>query len=207
MRVDFAPECAMSDSSTRKNSIQPQDASAADSPSSFHEKLLDSLYDGVYFVDRERKITYWNHGAEQLTGYPRDEAVGRHCFDNFLVHVDGEGCALCFGGCPLAATIADGQRREAEIYLRHKLGHRLPVSVRATPIRDSAGNIVGAVEVFNDISAKKTVERRASELERLAFRDVLTGLPNRRYIELKVEQAIRQYRSSGRGCGWWPAHA
>jgi diguanylate cyclase (GGDEF)-like protein/PAS domain S-box-containing protein len=169
--------------------------------SSFHRKLLDSLYDGVYFADTERKITYWNQGAEQLTGYSYDEAVGRHCFDNFLVHVDEGGSALCFNGCPLAATIADGERREAEIYLRHKLGHRVPVSVRVAPMRDNAGSIIGAVEVFSDISAKKNIERRAGELENLAFRDALTKVPNRLYLELKVGQAMQEVEQLGRVIG------
>src|SRR5690349_4025547 len=57
-------------------------------PASLHEKLLDSLFDGVYFVDLNRTITYWNQGAQDLTGYTPAEAVGRHCFDNFLAHVD-----------------------------------------------------------------------------------------------------------------------
>ncbi len=168
---------------------------------SFHKKLLDSLYDGVYFVDTERKITYWNQGAEQLTGYSSAEAVGRHCFDNFLMHVDEQGRALCFGGCPLAATMADGERREAEIYLRHKLGHRVPVGVRATAIRDNGGRIVGAVEVFSDISAKKKMERRAGEMESLAFRDALTRVPNRLYLELKVGQAMQEVEQLGRVIG------
>lgn len=171
------------------------------SDSSFHKKLLDSLYDGVYFVDTERRITYWNQGAEQLTGYSYSEAVGRNCFDNFLVHVDAEGGALCFGGCPLAATIADGERREAEIYLRHKLGHRVPVCVRVAPIKDDADRIIGAVEVFSDISAKKNIERRAGELENLAFRDALTKVPNRLYLELKVEQAMQEVERLGRIIG------
>jgi PAS domain-containing protein len=83
---------------------------------SFHEKLLDNLYDGVYFVGAERRITYWNKGAEQLTGFPAAEASGRHCFDNFLMHVDGVGCALCLEGCPLGQTLADGEYREAEFF-------------------------------------------------------------------------------------------
>jgi diguanylate cyclase (GGDEF)-like protein/PAS domain S-box-containing protein len=136
-----------------------------------------------------------------LTGYSCNEAVGRHCFDNFLVHVDDEGRALCFGGCPLAATIVDGERREAEIYLRHKLGHRVPVSVRVTPIRDKADRIIGAVEIFTDISAKKTIERRAGELENLAFRDALTKVPNRLYLQLKVEQAMQEVEQLGRIIG------
>jgi diguanylate cyclase (GGDEF)-like protein/PAS domain S-box-containing protein len=168
---------------------------------SFHERLLDSLHDGVYFVDRERKILYWNKGAELLTGYSADEVVGRSCFDNILMHVTAGGCSLCLDGCPLGKTIEDGKRRESEIFLRHKLGHRVPVSVRAAPITDTHGKIVGAVEVFSDISAKKHVERRIGELEDLVFLDPLTGVPNRRYIELKVKQALQEVEHFGRKIG------
>jgi len=166
--------------------------------SSFYEKLLDNLHDGVYFVNRERKITYWNDGAELLTGYAAAEAVGRHCSDNFLGHVDESGRALCAHGCPLGNAMLDGQPRQAEIYLRHKGGHRVPVSVRVLPMRNSEGAVVGAVEVFSDSSEKKQAEKRATELEQLAFRDFLTGLPNRRYLELKVEQALQDHQRLSR---------
>lgn len=191
----------MPDSPVHSQPLAAQETSPTAAASSFHERLLDSLYDGVYFVDRERRITYWNKGAEQLSGYTVSEAVGRHCFDNFLMHVNEEGCALCLDGCPLAATLADGERREAEVYLRHKLGHRVPIYVRVSPIKDGADRVVGAVEVFSDITAKKKIERRAGELETLAFRDALTGVPNRRYIELKVEQAIQEVELFGRHFG------
>jgi len=169
--------------------------------SSFHAKLLESIFDGVYCVDVERKITYWNRGAESLTGYSADEAVRRHCYDNFLGHVDEKGCALCTNGCPLSTTLLDGQRREADVFLRHKLGHRVPVGVRVGPITNRSGQIEGAVEVFNDVSARKQVERRVHELENIAFRDTMTGLPNRRYIELKVKQSLEELQQFGRPFG------
>ena len=169
--------------------------------SSFHAKLLESIFDGVYCVNVERKITYWNRGAESLTGYSADEAVRRHCYDNFLGHVDEKGCALCTNGCPLSTTLLDGQRREADVFLRHKLGHRVPVCVRVAPIANRSGQIEGAVEVFNDVSARKQVERRVHELENIAFRDTMTGLPNRRYIELKVKQSLEELQQFGRRFG------
>ena len=184
------------------HSIQPlQFSDASDDGTAFYKSLVDNLYDGVYFVDLKRTITYWNHGAERLSGYSASEAVGKSCFDNFLMHVDEKGCALCGHGCPLRATISDGQPREAEVYLRHKLGHRVPVSVRAAPIRDNNGRITGAVEVFTDITAKKIIERRAGELEGIAYLDPLTGIYNRRLMELKVQQSLEEVQQFGRGIG------
>jgi diguanylate cyclase (GGDEF)-like protein/PAS domain S-box-containing protein len=168
---------------------------------SFHEQLIDSLYDGVYFVDAQRMITYWNRGAEELTGYAANEAVGKFCFDNFLNHVDDQGCNLCVGGCPLSATLADGKKREAEIYLQHKGGYRVPVSVRVSPIIDSQGAVVGAVEIFTDVSAKKRLERTAVTLGKMAYNDALTGIPNRLYTQLKVKEVIQQTRHFARGIG------
>jgi len=158
---------------------------ADDNPSSFHAKLLECFLDGVYFVDAERKIIYWNQCCEHLTGYSASEAVGRHCYD-FLEHFDEAGTALCTNACPLASTIGDGQQREVEVFLRHKLGHMVPVCVRVAPIMDRSRQIVGAVGVFRDITVKKQVERRVHLLENITFRDSLTCLSSRRYIALKV---------------------
>jgi len=134
---------------------------------SLYKRLLDSLYDGVYFVDRERRITYWNRAAERLTGYAAEEVVGRSCSDNLLVHVDDAGRQLCLCGCPLWATMADHVPREADVHLRHKRGHRVPVSVRAMPITGDDGEVLGAVEVFHDNSAKREAQRRTEQLQQL----------------------------------------
>jgi len=166
--------------------------------SSFYEKVLDSMHDGVYFVNQERKITYWNEGAERLAGYTAREAIGKRCCDDFMGHVDEGGKSLCSDGCPLSGVMRDGQPRIAEFFLRHKSGHRVPVSVRVVPMRNSAGTIVGAAEIFSDSAVKLKFESRISELERMAFRDTLTGLPNRRHIELKVEQGLQEHRRLGR---------
>src|SRR5208283_5333958 len=122
--------------------------------SSIYEKLLDHTHDGVYFVNRDRKITYWNDGAQGLTGYSAREVVGRSCFENFLGHVDESGRSMCVTGCPLSHVMRDGQPRTAEFYLRHSDGRRVPISVRVLPIRNREGKIVGAVEVFGDATEK-----------------------------------------------------
>ena len=149
----------------------------------FHKTIVDNMADGVYFVDPSREITYWNRGAERITGYESGDVVGHRCFENILDHVDAQGNSLCQTACPLAATIRDGQDREASIWLRHADGHRKPVRVRTAPVRDAEGMIVGAVEVFSDESAVLRAEEDAARARRDALTDELTGLPNRRLFD------------------------
>ncbi len=97
--------------------------------------------------------------------------------------------------------MTDGQPREVAVYLRHKAGYRVPISARVLPMRNGAGTIVGAAEVFAERTIKMRAEQRINALENLAFRDSLTNLPNRRYMELKVSQALQDHQQFGRQYG------
>ena len=119
----------------------------------FYKEILNSLQDGIYYLDRDRVITYWNRGAEKITGYPAEHVVGKSCRDNLLNHVNEQGQVLCNTHCPMAATMQDGKPREAYVYFHHAEGHRVPVLMRAVPIRDESGTIVGAVEQINNTAA------------------------------------------------------
>ena len=158
----------------------------------FYKKLIDNLYDGIYFVDRERVITYWNKGAERITGYPASRVVGHSCRDNLLNHVTADGVQLCLNDCPLAATMKDGQAREAEVFLHHANGYRMPVVVRASPIPDEHGNIIGAVETFSNNERVVNARRQLGEVQQIALTDSLTGIGNRRYLENRLEMAIAE---------------
>lgn len=149
-------------------------------------QVIESLHDGLYFVDTNRVITYWNKSAERITGFSSAEVVGRSCFDNILTHVDGDGCSLCLGRCPLAATVADGQDREAQVFLHHKDGHRVPVFVRVSVLKDPLGTVIGGIELFTDLSSILLNNARVQELEKLALLDNLTQLANRHYLEREL---------------------
>ena len=156
--------------------------------------IVDNLYDGLYVVDRDRIITYWNKAAERISGYSAQEVLGKSCSENILTHVDAEGNSLCIEKCPLAESIADGNRREAEIYMHHKDGHRVPVSCRLSVLIDDEGNVIGGVEVFTDISNQKVRESRIKELEKIAMLDNLTQLPNRNYLDKEIERRFEEKR-------------
>jgi diguanylate cyclase (GGDEF)-like protein len=91
------------------------------------------------------------------------------------------------------ATIQDGEPREAEVHLRHADGYRIAVLVRTTPIYDEQNRIIGAVEVFSNNQSLFKMKRRVDELERDVFRDALTGLGNRKLLEIKINTAIQEY--------------
>lgn len=157
-----------------------------------YARIIENLYDGLYFVDRDRKITFWNKGAERISGFSAAEVVGRHCSDNILTHVDAEGNTLCLGACPLAATIGDGMPREATVFLHHKDGHRVPVSLRISALTDDTGAVIGGIELFTDISNQAANELRIRELEKLALLDTLTQLANRRFLEREVRNRLEE---------------
>ncbi len=163
----------------------------------FYQEVLDNLYDGVYFVDRDRCITYWNKGAERITGYTSTEVVGRRCSDNILTHVDAKGNSLCLADCPVAHTMDDGASRSAEVFLHHKDGHRVPVSIRAIPLRNAGGEIEGAVEIFSDNTLQTVMLDRIAQFEKLAYIDPLTGAANRRFTEITLQARIGELERYG----------
>lgn len=161
------------------------------------QDLISHISDGLYLVDTQRKIIYWNKQAEFITGYAGREVVGHACYENILVHVNQEGQCLCRAMCPLASTIKDGIARDAQIYLRHRDGHRVPVWVRTTQLRDASGNIIGGAELFSDLSANSAISNRIKELETLSLIDALTQLANRRYIEMELDGRFAEMRRYG----------
>jgi diguanylate cyclase (GGDEF)-like protein/PAS domain S-box-containing protein len=166
----------------------------------FYQTVLDNVYDGVYLVNRERRIMYWNKGAEQITGFTAQEVTGRHCHDNILTHVDSNGAPLCDSLlCPANKTMADGKSRELELYLQHKQGHRIPVVTRTKRLTNATGEILGTLEIFKDTTELKRNREKVAELERLALLDPLTQIGNRRYADIFLHRCFSDLDRYG-----WP---
>ena len=162
----------------------------------FYRAVLENISDGVYVCDIDRRIVYWSPGAERITGYSAKEVLGSSCADGILVHLDEEGRPLCGEGCPLSASLANDVTREAQVYLHHKQGHRLPVVVRTTAIHNRAGKMEGVVEVFSDNSRLLAALRRVQELSLETETDALTGVGNRKSMEAQLEACVADRRRS-----------
>jgi len=135
--------------------------------------VVDHLPIGVYVVDAARKVTYWNAGAEHITGYLSQEVLGRSCQDNVLIHCDEQGILLCGDACPIVDAMRNGKIVEAVVLTQHRAGHRVPVQVCAVPLRNQSGAIIGAAESFQ-LHAAALAEENKDDFLPL---DARSGLP------------------------------
>ncbi|MCL4215860.1 MAG: PAS domain S-box protein [Candidatus Hydrogenedentes bacterium] len=137
--------------------------------------VLDTIYDGVYIVDRQRRILFWSKGAEELTGFAADEVVGHCCGDGILNHIDADGRLLCKGDCPLLHIFASGESYEKKIYPQRKSGERFPTVTHAAPIRDDKGDIIAAIEVFRDVTREEEHRALQERMNRMMAQRLPTG--------------------------------
>ena len=152
---------------------------------------LESLQTGVCVVDRDRKISYWNGGAERITGYMSQDVIGRFCGDILLIKSHEKKTALCDEHCPLVDAMRDGRARESRVYLHHKAGYAVPVSVRAVPIRDAHGHVIGATESFVERQWASKRLRPDSNLAVGHGLDALTLLPDYPFTESHLVDRLK----------------
>ena len=166
----------------------------------FYKRILDNIQEGVYFVDPDRKITFWSEGAKRISGFNDEEVTGHFCQANILMHVNSRGEPLCGANrCPAVTAMQERREVTEEIFMRHRDGHRVPVISRCTPILDDRGEVVGAVEVFTDNSSRLEEQKRNKELASMALMDDLTEVANRRYAVTRLQGNIAALKRYG-----WP---
>jgi diguanylate cyclase (GGDEF)-like protein/PAS domain S-box-containing protein len=145
---------------------------------------------GLYVVDRERRIRYWNRGAEQITGFLAQNVMGRCCRENILVHCDEHERSLCGEECPLTDAMRDGIPHKAQVFLRHREGHRIPVEVHVIPLRDASGIVVGAAEWFIEHAAVPEFSSQTLVYAACGVLDEETGVPNRDLSESYLREQL-----------------
>ncbi|MGD0938365.1 MAG: sensor domain-containing diguanylate cyclase [Terracidiphilus sp.] len=161
------------------------------------KSLLDHMSDGVCVSDHDRRVLYCNRAATELSGYEAEEIVGKTCRENGHCPIGQDGRSMCEKGCLLQETLDDGAARRTKAFLVHKQGRRIPVSVSIQPIAAADGSIIGVAEIFKDRSQREATRRKVEAMERLAFIDQLTQMPNRRSLEMSLEGALLAYKVTG----------
>ncbi len=134
--------------------------------------ILDSLNDGVYAVDRDRRILYWGESAQHITGWEASDILGKRCSDDVLCHEDKDGHRLCGEEyCPLHRAMVTNQSSTSPVMLfaRSKKGPLVPMRVSVAPIRSSSGEVIGGVETFRDLSSEFRDFQRVKTIQSLSL--------------------------------------
>jgi PAS domain S-box-containing protein/diguanylate cyclase (GGDEF)-like protein len=163
--------------------------SAFDDPE-IYRTVLESLTTGVYLVDLERRIVFWNEGAERITGYLRQEVMGQVCRENLLSEKNENHAVMSDAARSLEEVLRDGKSVVAEAFVTHKAGHRIPVRMQAVPIRNSHGSIVGAAESFAATITSTEGDRRQQKLADYGYIDQSTGAPSSAYMESHLREGL-----------------
>ncbi len=135
--------------------------------SSFHaDIILDSIAEGVFTIDQDMVITYFNREAEKITGISRQEAIGQYCFEVLR-------SSICEKTCPLKCSFQTAKEIiDQHVSILRADGKQIPVSISTSPVRDETGKIVGGVETFRDLS---TIEELKKEINRsYTFEDIIS---------------------------------
>jgi len=131
--------------------------------------MLNCIAEGVFTVDAEKHITFFNRSAARITGFTAKEAIGQPCRDIFRADVCGERCILD----EIKKTKGSVTERRVTMVDRH--GRSLMVCVNAGALRDSRGRYVGGIETFRDVSTEEELRRRIEKS--YTFQDIVSRHP------------------------------
>jgi len=121
------------------------------------QSILNSISEGVMTLDKDWKIASWNRAAERITGFHREEVLGKECNRVFR-------SALCREHCPVDRALSCGHPyHDVEVSIRNKRNQVVCLLVNAAPLYNEEGDIIGGLETFRDVSQNRWMQE---ELER-----------------------------------------
>ncbi|MFP4452453.1 MAG: sigma-54 interaction domain-containing protein [Desulfobacterales bacterium] len=128
--------------------------------------ILESISDGVFTIDKEKRITSFNRAAESITGFSQQEAVGQFCFDVFRADICAKNCAL------EKTLLNEAPQINISAQIITQQGEQKPISLSTNILRNAKGEVIGGVETFRDLSDLKELQRR---LDRQYVREDIVG--------------------------------
>jgi diguanylate cyclase (GGDEF)-like protein/PAS domain S-box-containing protein len=155
---------------------------------------LNSIGDAVLCTDISGRITYLNLVAETMTGWCREEAVGRPLAEVFRI-IDGPTRKTARDPMEMAVEQNRTVGLTVNCVLIRRDGLESAIEDSAAPIHDRGGRVIGAVIVFHDVSAARAM---SSQMTHSAQHDVVTNLPNRLLLNDRITQSIALARRQNR---------
>ena len=138
-----------------------------------HEEIMDQFPEGVFLVNTRWQVSYFNRTAQEITGYSREEAMGKFCWDIFRSE-------LCHKKCPMRISMSTGQALiDQEVEIRTKSGEKKLILVSTAQIKKPGNRVLGGVETFSDLSC---LQYPAEGKDSQAFADIVGVSPQMQEI-------------------------
>lgn len=137
------------------------------------EAMLASIGEGLIAIDNNKKIMIFNKAAENIMGWKRKDLIGKKL--TMLPLEDEEGNAVSFDKRPTEVALSTGTLVNNTYFFVKKDKTRLPIAIHVTPIK-LQGKIIGAIDIFRDITHEKEIDRAKSEFVSLASHQLRTPL-------------------------------
>ncbi len=147
----------------------------------------------MYIVDRNRIIRFWNEGAEQITGYLRQDVVGRFLREHFLASAGNTKDVESDPEDPINLAFRDGKPSIMDVSILHKDGYRVPIVLRTHPIRSGRGEVIGAAESFEKNRSASEWSRRQSGIVDVSCLDGITGLASKSSMETRLGECLTTF--------------
>ena len=167
-----------------------------DNPKLFRH-LVEDLPVGIYIVDGERRIRFWNRGAESITGHLSHEVVG-HLPEDVVQACDRRGNRLSGEQRPVTMTLAQRTPQQCTAFYLHKNGHRVAVRIRTRPILEHGDAIGGVTVLFEEAYVCR---EDPSGPAMAGCLDAATGIPSRRLTRAVLNECMAGMEESHIGFG------
>lgn len=155
--------------------------------------LLESLYDGFYVVDSDRRYVLWNCGAERLLGHAPHTMVNHTWSSRVLKQATYNGKPLADRDCPLNVVLGSGHPVSNIMKWQHANGSWVDAEVQSVPLIGRDGQLHGVAEIFRDVSRTSRRPMEYRELKLAASRDPLTSVANRGELETQLTLLVNEF--------------
>ncbi len=152
----------------------------------FLNSILETMTDGLMVIDRDSTILFFNHAAEKITGFRREEVIGQRC-----AMLDGNTCSkkLEVGGQKKCTLFESGSMTDMRCQLQARDGSEIHLLKNAVLLKNDAGEVIGAVEVMTDVTSLHLKDREIEQLKTELMQEygfmglIGTSLPMQRLYE------------------------
>ncbi len=166
----------------------------------FQEQLLESMCDGVVFVDAHMKVLRWNASAERLTGIAAASVTDQQWSPALVELRDDRGRLVSDSDCPAAQTLRTGAQSLRRYLLSNRKNDRITVDLQVSPVFGNDGVPLGATLVLHDLASQTSLEERVQTLHERASHDPLTKAANRAEFMRIFPEFIDTHLKQDRPC-------